>query len=187
MRNRKTKKTRVPEFIASGIGTRERLRHGDVIERDAKAFMTEDGRFAQPFRNVHILQRWIRNQPPKITREMFDAGENFQDAFRIARLDPLKANPLEISVDFGQQMLDDLAGRAQIARKYVYAVLDRLGGTNSPGGSCLWYVLGEGYTIRDWGQKLGWNGHLVDEVSAAGILVAALAVAALEPMPEKIA
>jgi hypothetical protein len=60
------------------------------------------------------------------------------------------------------------------ARRRVGKALDALGGLGSPGGSCVWHVVGLQRSIREWALREGWGGKLVRVEQAKGILVAAL-------------
>ena len=64
------------------------------------------------------------------------------------------------------------------ARRRVHNALEALGGIGSPGGSCLWHVLGCGCSIREWAICQGWGGKPVRQEQAQGILLAALGVLA---------
>ena len=64
------------------------------------------------------------------------------------------------------------------ARRRVHKALQTLGGIGSPGGSCLWHVLGCGCSIREWAIRRGWSERPVRQEHAAGILIAALGVLA---------
>ena len=62
----------------------------------------------------------------------------------------------------------------------MHRALERLGGIGSPGGSCIWHVVGCGCSVREWAIRQGWNGRPVRQEQAMGILVAALGVLAKE-------
>jgi hypothetical protein len=64
------------------------------------------------------------------------------------------------------------------ARRLVGNALDALGGLGSPGGSCVWHILGLQRSIREWAMRQGWGGRPVRVEQAQGILVAALGVLA---------
>lgn len=167
----------VHELVSSGVGTSERLQHGDHITRDRYAILDDRGLFAHPFRNVDILERWSKGNPPRITPEMKDAGDRFRIMFRRANLDLLRAQMLFEPVD-GKPTYQDFIAGDDNAYRYVKFVMAALGGTNSPGGSCVWYVLGEGYTIEEWCTKCGWSGRTMSNDHATGVLIAALGVMA---------
>jgi hypothetical protein len=111
-----------------------------------------------------------------ITPAMHDAARTFQTDFALAGLDPIRARPIMLPVcgggapEFTENQLD--------ARRRVHEALEGLGGIGSPGGSCLWHVLGCGCSIREWAIRRGWSGQPLRQEQAAGILIAALGVLA---------
>lgn len=107
---------------------------------------------------------------------MFIAGDFFRTMFRAAGLDQLHAQSFVATVDGTSR--PDVIGQHDVAFRYISGALRRLGGVNSPAGSCVWFVLGEGYTIRDWGEKCGWSGRTMSETYASGVLLTALGVLA---------
>ena len=69
---------------------------------------------------------------------------------------------------------------SQSAEK-VRRSLQAVGGTGSPGGRVLWYVVGEGWSLRAFAEGLGWGGSGArDWRTVRGVLVAALGVLAAE-------
>lgn len=169
---------KLPEFISSGVGTAHRLQHGDLIVRDPSAFATDHGQFAHPFRNVDILERWSKGNPPDITPEMRTAGDEFRTMFRIARMDQLMAASLE-PVITGSIREDPMSG-PQYAVNYVRRVLRLLGGVNSPCGSCVWHVLGEGLSLQQYAKRCGWSGRSMHLDAARGLLIGALGTMAAD-------
>ena len=63
----------------------------------------------------------------------------------------------------------------------MHRALEAAGGIGSPGGSCLWHVLGCGCSVREWAIRQGWSGQPVRQEQAQGILMAALGVLATHP------
>jgi hypothetical protein len=63
------------------------------------------------------------------------------------------------------------------ARDAVHRSIDRLGGMHSPGGSCLWHVIGLEMSLKEWSaiQSLH-NGRPWHPMAASGILATALGV-----------
>lgn len=174
-RNKPKGEPKLPPFIASGVGTQERLQHGEVI-REAAAFQDDLGKLSQPFRSIDILERWSRGDPPVISSAMRVAGEDFRRLFRLARVDCLHAQSLDPRVD--HKVGDMMLTGPQYAIDHISRVLARLGGHDSPLASCVWYVLGEGYTLREWVTHRCWAGRYVDEQSARMALIGALNVMA---------
>jgi hypothetical protein len=129
-----------------------------------------DGRIVVHHRTVDTLGKMLR--AGTITQKMHDAARDFQAAFGIANLDPLRAAPiLRVSGCGPEPCLNE---RQLDARRRVHAAMHALGGINSPAGSCVWHVLGCGCSIREWAIRRGWGGRPVRRDQAQGILVAAL-------------
>jgi hypothetical protein len=104
-----------------------------------------------------------------ITEGMRLAGENFRECFMTAQLDPLSASEWSI---VGAR--DELSLRINDARSVVWRALLAVGGINSPAGSCLWHVVGWKQSLKKWALEQGWNGHLISQKVALGILIASL-------------
>ena len=115
----------------------------------------------------------------KISHAMHDAALDFQASFTIASFDRMPTIDLmrEVRSQPGSQssyMSDRQVGARQQVAHAIYA----LGGHGSPGGSCVWHVVGLQCSLREWAMRQGWNGKPVRQESAQGILVAALGVLA---------
>ena len=107
-----------------------------------------------------------------ITKEQYDAGRTFEELFDKAALEPLRAPSLErVCGNPTKDLSKSICG----ARKGIMAKIDRLGGIKSPASSCVWAVLGEGKTIREWASSCGFP---MREEAARGVLIAALGVLA---------
>ena len=74
---------------------------------------------------------------------------------------------------------DDLTVRQIAARDRVHDALDALGGMASPGGSCVWHVVGLQSSLREWALRQGWNGRPLRRGEASGILLSALGMLAV--------
>jgi hypothetical protein len=132
-----------------------------------------DGRIVLRHRTVDSLRKLLRSGA--ITEAMHDAGRAFQRDFQFARLDPIRARPMMLPAGGGASELTE----SQLdARRRVHKALEALGGIGSPGGSCLWHVLGCGCSIREWAIRRGWSDRPVRQEQATGILVAALGMLA---------
>ena len=154
--------------------TPERLRHGEV-EQLRQAMPDAAGRPSRPYRAVDTLAAMERRG--SITAAMRHAGEDFRARFALAQLDPLRA--LDLShLRLGEHSpRPDGAGpgaRIEAARRAVWNAIRAVGGIASPGGSCLWHVLGWERTLKEWALEQGWSGRRVSQEAASGILVAAL-------------
>jgi hypothetical protein len=123
---------------------------------------------------VDILGKMLR--AGAITQAMHDAGKDFQAAFIVANLDPLRALPI-LRVP-GTSREPKLNERQLDARRRVHQSLEALGGLSSPAGSCVWHVVGLQRSVREWAIRQGWGGRPVRQEQAQGILVAALGMLA---------
>ena len=133
-----------------------------------------DGRIVVHHRTVDTLGKMLRGGT--ITQEMHDAAKDFQAAFIVANLDPIRALPILRVPGTGRE--PDLNERQLDARRRVHEALQSLGGISSPAGSCVWHVVGLQRSVREWAIRQGWNGRPVRQEQAQGILVAALGVLA---------
>jgi hypothetical protein len=127
-----------------------------------------DGRIVYHHRTVDTLGKMLR--AGTITPEMHDAGKDFQAAFIVANLDPLRAIPILRVPGTGRE--PELNERQLDARRRVHHSLKALGGLSSPAGSCVWHVVGLQRSVREWAIRQGWGGRLVRQEQAQGILVA---------------
>jgi hypothetical protein len=84
----------------------------------------------------------------------------------VARSPPRCGRPGRISDDTGQ--------RIEKARELVWRTIRAVGGLDSPGGSCLWHVVGWERSLKEWAHDQGWSGRRVSQESASGILIAVL-------------
>jgi hypothetical protein len=133
-----------------------------------------EGRIVYHHRTVDTLGKMLK--AGTITQEMHDAAKDFQAAFIVANLDPLRALPI-LRVP-GTGRAPDLNDRQLHARRRVHQALQALGGLSSPAGSCVWHVVGLQRSSREWAMRQGWCGKPVRQEQAQGILVAALGVLA---------
>jgi hypothetical protein len=133
-----------------------------------------DGRIVYHHRTVDTLGKMLR--AGTITLEMHDAAKDFQAAFIIAQLDPLRALPVLRVPGTGRE--PELNERQLRARRRVHEAMAALGGISSPAGCCVWHVVGLQRSVREWAMRQGWGGRLVDHKSAGGILIAGLGLLA---------
>jgi hypothetical protein len=129
-----------------------------------------DGRIVYHHRTVDTLGKMLR--AGTIDEAMHDAAKDFQAAFIIANLDPLRALPILRVPGTGRE--PELNERQLDARRRVHESLEALGGLSSPAGSCVWHVIGLQRSVREWAIRQGWRGRLVRQEQAQGILIAAL-------------
>ena len=133
-----------------------------------------DGRIVVHHRTVDTLGKMLR--AGTITLEMHDAAKDFQAAFILANLDPIRALPILRVPGTGRE--PEPNDRQLHARRRVHEALQALGGLSSPAGSCVWHVVGLQRSVREWAIRQGWGGRPVRQEQAQGILVAALGVLA---------
>jgi hypothetical protein len=149
-------------------------RIGEVRQLEEVRELDPDGRIVVHGRLVDSLGRMRKSGA--IDRAMHDAARDFQAAFAIANLDPIRAAPILRMPGSGRD--PDLNEQQIDARRRVHAAMQALGGIGSPAGSCVWHVVGLQRSVREWAIRQGWNGRPVRQELAQGILVAALGVLA---------
>jgi hypothetical protein len=133
-----------------------------------------DGRIVYHHRTVDTLGKMLR--AGTITQEMHDAAKDFQAAFIVAQLDPLRALPIVRVPGTGRE--PELNERQLHARRKVHLAMEALGGISSPAGSCVWHVVGLQRSVREWAIRQVWGGRPVRQEQAQGILIAALGMLA---------
>jgi len=133
-----------------------------------------NGRIVYHHRTVDTLGKMLK--AGTITQEMHDAAKDFQAAFIVTNLDPLRALPILRVPGTGRE--PDLNERQLHARRRVHDALQALGGLSSPAGSCVWHVVGLQRSVREWAIRQGWGGRPVRQEQAQGILIAALGMLA---------
>jgi hypothetical protein len=133
-----------------------------------------EGRIVLRHRTVDSLGKLLRSGA--ITEAMHDAGRAFQRDFQFAGLEPIRARPMMLPA--GGVGAPELTEIQLDARRRVHKALETLGGIGSPGGSCLWHVLGCGYSVREWAIRRTWSGRPMRQEQAAGILIAGLGMLA---------
>jgi hypothetical protein len=160
----KSPKRRAPDIL--GV-TPERLAHGSV-ERLARPIADEYGAIARPSRAIDILAALERRGT--ITAGMRDAGEQFRIWFRMAHLDPLRAADLMRGPRAVRRNDGGIAPIEHARRRVAHAIA----AVGSPGGVCLWHVVGLEESLKEWALQRGWAGRMVAQEAATGILIAAL-------------
>lgn len=154
--------------------TPERLDHG-IVERLERPIADSSGRSARPYRAVDTLAAMERRG--SITAAMRQAGEDFRARFAVAQLDPLRALDYSRPRDGAAARHyggDGPGSRVEGARQAVWRLILAVGGLGSPGGSCLWHVVGWERSLKEWALEQGWSGRRVSQEAASGILIAAL-------------
>lgn len=145
-----------------------RLQHGgfEGLIREADP---ETGSAVEHRRAVDTLGMMLANGT--ITSQMHEAGQIFRTLFRSAALDGIATSQL---IRLAGATSDAMSSRQIDARRRVAEALDALGGHDSPAGSCVWFVVGLEFSVREWAMRQGWSGRPVHGPVAQGILVAAL-------------
>jgi hypothetical protein len=133
-----------------------------------------NGHIVYHHRTVDTLGKMLR--AGTITLEMHDAAKDFQAAFIVAQLDPLRALPIVRVPGTGRE--PELNERQLHARRRVHQAMAALGGIGSPAGSCVWHVVGLQHSVREWAIRQGWGGRPVRQEQAQGILIASLGMLA---------
>jgi Domain of unknown function (DUF6456) len=153
-----------------------RIKPNNIRDREPEEVREKDpdGRIVYHHRTVDTLGKMLR--AGTITQEMHDAAKDFEAAFIVANLDPIRALPIVRVTGTGRE--PDLNERQLDARRRVHRALQALGGLSSPAGSCVWHVVGLQRSVREWAIRQGWGGRPVRQEQAQGILVAALGVLA---------
>jgi hypothetical protein len=143
----------------------ERLRHGAVDHGVETVAYDKDGRAVRglAYRAIGTLERMARRGA--IADEMVDAAERFRADFTVAALEPLRAAQLRERVGC-EPVSTELSWRAALARRRVQNALAAVG---HPGSSCLWAVVGEEKSLKEWAV----TARISDE-NATGVLIAAL-------------
>jgi hypothetical protein len=154
--------------------TLERRSHGPIEQVD-RPIADDAGRPARPYRAVDTLL--LMERRGSITPAMRQAGDEFRTWFAAAHLDPLRAVDLSrLRTGGGRPWQSDAAPgpRIEAARAQVWRAVLAVGGPGSPGGSCLWHVVGWERSLKQWALEQGWNGRRVSQEAASGILIGTL-------------
>ena len=134
-----------------------------------------EGRPVAHARTVDTIDRM--HKAGTITRAMHDAARDFKAHFIIAAYDATP--PRDMIRVSGGGWTNDLTDNQIAARNRVARALGTLGGSASPGGSCVWHVVGLGLSLREWAMQQGWGGKPMLVSQATGVLVTALGVLAV--------
>jgi len=153
--------------------TPERYQHGE-IERLERPVVDDRGAITRPHRVVDTLLAMERRG--SITAAMRHAAQDFRSEFATAQLDPLRAVNWSRPTSGGamRQHEHGIGWRIEKAREFVWQTIRAVGGPGSPGGSCLWHVLGWERSLKEWALEQGWSGRRVSQETASGILIAVL-------------
>ena len=166
--------------IARGKARQQRSRPEVInLPGDRKAELVReadpDGRPVTHARAADTIDRM--RKAGTITRAMHDAARDFEAHFTIAAYDATP--PRDMVRVSGGGWTNDLTDNQIAARNRVTRALGTLGGSASPGGSCVWHVVGLGHSLREWAVQQGWSGRPMYGNQATGVLVTALGVLAV--------
>lgn len=144
--------------------TGERLRHGS-FERIETVTYNEEGKATRNLaeRSLGVIERMAKRGA--ITDQMADAAVRFGNDFAIAALQPMRASSLRERTD-NRFVPQEISWRATRARGRVMAAMRAVG---EPGGSCMWSVLGEERSLKEWALTAR-----VSDENATGVLIGAL-------------
>ena len=150
-----------------------RLQHGG-FEGPIREADPETGSPVEHRRAVDTLGMMLANGT--ITPQMHEAGQIFRTLFRSAALDGIATSQI---IRLAGATNDDMPNRQIDARRRIANAIDALGGHDSPAGSCVWFVVGLEFSVREWAMRQGWSGRPVHGPVAQGILVGTLGTLAM--------
>lgn len=110
------------------------------------------------------------------------AARRFRDDFDRAHLNPLTAADMARVPGMKSHASDQALDAIEAARRRVWAVLARLGGTaasplGSPLASAAWFVLGAGHSLSDFARRQRWGrGAVMRRETAEALVIGALAL-----------
>ena len=143
-----------------------------VVARSEHQVQDAAGRPGDPRRTFDTLASLHRRG--SIGDLELDAGRRFEVDFRHAQLDPLRAADLRRLP--GQPGIDPNELGHQ-ARRTVDGLMRALGGRHTPVGACVWAVLGEGKSLRQFAQStIFGSGRSMSEKAASWTLIGGLGV-----------
>lgn len=148
-------------------GTPERAAQ-DGLEKLAVVETVEGGTRARASKTTDTIGRMLMNGTIDVS--MARAARRFHADFMLAQLNGVKAAPLERR---SKGLTDDSATLA--ARERVAGAVQILGGHGAPASMAVWFVVGCGYSVREWARRERFgSGGCLNEHTAKGILIGAL-------------
>jgi hypothetical protein len=160
----------VERYSHGPLDLEEGERHVERVERQ----QDEKGRASLPYRAIDILAALERRGA--ITGTMRQAGEIFQTYFNRANLDPLFAADIHRPMVSGRMKSPVLPGKIEAARESVDKAVEVVGGQASPGGSCLWHVIGLEKPLKQWCIEQSLRDKPITQHEATGVLKTVLGI-----------
>lgn len=146
--------------------TFERRQHGPIDHGvETVAYDTDDRPVrALADRAVGTIERMVKRGA--IDDTMADAAERFRGDFYISALQTLKAASMRERTSTAPTDLH-ISWHASRARDRVFEALTAVG---QPGASCLWAVVGEDRSLKEWARMI----RVYSDENATGVLISAL-------------
>jgi len=143
----------------------QRAMHGEFEPVETVTYDKEDRPTRSlAFKVAGTIERMAKRGA--ISDLMADAAARFRGDFIVAALQPMRAAQLHERTDVQPYLPQEISFRASRARGRVMAAMRAVG---EPGGSCLWAVVGEEISLKDWAL----SARISDE-NATGVLIGAL-------------
>jgi Domain of unknown function (DUF6456) len=135
------------------------------VERVVTVTYNEEGKASRSItdRRLGVIERMAKRGA--ISDQMAEAAVRFSNDFLIAALQPMRAASLRERTD-ARFIPQEISWRATRARGRVMSAMRAVG---EPGGSCMWAVLGEEHTLKEWALTAR-----VSDENATGVLIGAL-------------
>jgi hypothetical protein len=148
----------------------ERGQHDRIVLLD-QTIADEAGAIGHPFRVVDTLGKML--DAGTIDQRQQAAGDRFRDDFDRAHLHGLRAADISTPRVDGKPRAD-AAVMLFAPRERIMRAIAAVGGLTSAGGSCLWHVIGQGYSLACWVALRRGQGHNIGAAAASGVLIGAL-------------
>ena len=123
---------------------------GPAIQHSDKQVQDARGRIGSPFVVNDTLRALYNNGT--IDDAELAAGRQFEEDFRLAQIDPLRAPDLSRVPGQGGSEITTATCKA---KDRVWEALQSVGGFRSSLGRVLWHVLGEGMSLRQYAESSG--------------------------------
>ena len=152
----------------------ERWARGDVRRTD-RQINDVRGDIGAPFVTISLLARM--HSEGKLTDEEVEAGDRFHREFRRAALGDLRAADVG-RVRTENRRAPEITVSAEHFRRRIWDALAMLGGLDAPPASCIFHVVGNEETLKDWARRR-YTVRRISEHQAPGVLISALACLAV--------